>query len=435
MNQAFRDPRYRAALVVWAVAVTTYLLAVFHRSSLAVAGLAASERFDISAAQLATFTMLQLLVYAAMQIPVGLLVDRFGPRAVMLTGTIVLALAQAGFAVADTYPMAIGARVFVGLGDAMTFVCVLRLINSWFSPRRIPIITQITGPIGQIGAIAAAAPMTWALGTIGWTSAYLVAASTSVVAAVAVLVLVRDEPARRSVRGVELSWTNIRTSLAASWAHPGTRLGFWCHFTTQFSSTCLGLLWGFPFFVRGEHTSETFANVLLTIMVVAVVVAGPLLGWFVGAYQWHRSSLVLAIVWAIVAVWTFVLFWPGSAPSWLLIVLVVVVGVGGPASMIGFDLGRTSNPIERLASATGIINQGGFTASLILVVAIGVILDLASPGSGTYTPEAFTLAMSFQYVLWGIGLIQIWRYRHKARNFLRADYPEQWKRWSGRDWD
>ena len=87
--------------MVWGVALAAYLLAIFHRSSLAVAGLAAADRFDISAAQLATFTMLQLLVYAGMQIPVGLLVDRYGPRSVMLTGAIVLTLAQAGFAVAD----------------------------------------------------------------------------------------------------------------------------------------------------------------------------------------------------------------------------------------------------------------------------------------------------------------------------------------------
>ena len=83
----------RTAYAVWIVGLLVYLVAVFHRSSLAVAGLAATERFDISASQLATFTMLQLLVYAAMQIPVGLLVDRFGPRSVLLCGTIVITVA------------------------------------------------------------------------------------------------------------------------------------------------------------------------------------------------------------------------------------------------------------------------------------------------------------------------------------------------------
>ena len=85
-GRQYRDPgaaRPATAVdwAVWGVALPVYVVAVFHRSSLAVAGLAASERFDIGAAQLATFTMLQLLVYAAMQIPVGLLVDRFGSAA------------------------------------------------------------------------------------------------------------------------------------------------------------------------------------------------------------------------------------------------------------------------------------------------------------------------------------------------------------------
>ena len=96
--------------------------------------------------------------------------------------------------------------------------------------------------------------------------------------------------------------------------------------------------------------------------------------------------------------------WPGPAPLWLLVVLTQVVGMGGPASMVGFDLARTSNPAERLASATGIINQAGFAASLVLVVAVGVVLDWRTPGASTaYTPEAFRWAMSAQYVALGAG--------------------------------
>ncbi|MEO9137595.1 MAG: MFS transporter [Jatrophihabitans sp.] len=407
------------------------MLAVFHRSSLAVAGLAASDRFGISAAQLATFTMLQLLVYAGMQIPVGLLVDRFGPRNVLITGAVVLTLAQSGFALADTYVLALLARFFVGVGDAMTFVCVLRLVNTWFGSRRIPVITQLTGVIGQAGAIIAAIPMTLALAHFGWTKAYLLAASLGIVLVIALALVVHDAPGSRSLRGPALSAAQIRTSLAESWEHPGTRLGFWMHFTTQFSATTLGLLWGFPFFVRGEGQSKQTAALLLTIMVIAVMSAGPVLGWRITVRPWHRSTLVLLIVAAIVAVWTVVLCWPGNAPLWLLVVLVVVTGVGGPASMIGFDLGRTSNPAHRLASATGIINQGGFYASLVLVVAIGLILDWRSPGNGSdYSASAFRWAMSFQYVLWAIGLVQIWRYRRRARARLLSDDPGLWAQMS-----
>src|SRR5699024_922912 len=124
----------RRAFAVWGVALLVYVLAVFHRSSLAVAGLVATERFGISASQLASFAMLQLLVYAAMQIPVGLMLDRFGPRRVLITGLATLTVAQVGFAFAQSYPAALAARVLVGIGDAMIFVCVLRLVTSWFAP-------------------------------------------------------------------------------------------------------------------------------------------------------------------------------------------------------------------------------------------------------------------------------------------------------------
>lgn len=423
------DVRHQGAYGIWFVALLVYLLAVFHRSSLAVAGLDATERFHISAAQLAVFTMLQLLVYAGMQIPVGLLVDRFGPRRVLLTGAVTLTLAQGGFAFADSYGLALLARVFVGVGDAMTFICVLRLVNTWFAPRRVPLMTQLTGVLGQLGAIIAAVPMTWALGHLGWTRSYLLAASLGVVLSVALVIVVHDAPAARSSSGPTLSMTRIRSSLGASWAQPGTRLGFWVHFSTQFSATALGLLWGYPFFVRGEQRSDQVAGLLLTLMVVAVMTAGPVLGWTITRHPWHRSTLVLGIVSSIVVMWTIVLVWRGPAPLWLLVFLVVVVGVGGPASMIGFDLGRTSNPADRMASATGIINQAGFIASLLLVVAIGLVLDWRTPGNSTaYTPSAFRWAMSCQYVLWAVGLAQIWRYRVKTRAKIMAEEPEAYGR-------
>ena len=424
MSQAV-DDRYKGAIGIWVVALSVYLLAVFHRSSMAVAGLAATDRFGISGSQLATFVMMQLLVYAAMQIPVGLMLDRFGSRRIMLAGVAILTLAQSGFAFADSYAFALLARLFVGAGDAMIFVCVLRLVNTWFAARRIPLITQLTGVLGQLGGIVAAVPMTLALRELGWTRTYLLAASVGIVVGFLLVLFIHDTPDERSISGPQLSLTEVRTSLAESWEHPGTRLGLWTHFSTQFSATTLGLLWGYPFFVRGEQLSESTAGLLLTILVIAVMGAGPILGWIITNHPWHRSTLVLGIVLSIVAVWTVVLLWPGNAPLPLLVVLVIIVGIGGPASMIGFDFGRTFNPEHRMGGAIGIINQGGFVASLLLVIAIGYILDWRTPGSSTdYAPSAFRWAMSAQYVLWGIGLIQIWRYRAKTRARILEEDPD-----------
>src|SRR3954466_15654696 len=88
----------RRAWVIWLVALSVYVLAVFHRSSLGVAGLLAADRFGITATQLAAFTVLQLLVYAGMQVPVGVAIDRYGPKRLLLGGLVLMTAGQLAFA-------------------------------------------------------------------------------------------------------------------------------------------------------------------------------------------------------------------------------------------------------------------------------------------------------------------------------------------------
>lgn len=407
------------AWLIWSAALSAYVLGVFHRSSLAVAGLDAAERFHISAAQLSTFVVLQLAVYALLQIPVGVLVDRFGPRLVLLVGIAAMTLGQFAFALARSYPMAVGARVCVGTGDATTLVCVLRLANTWFGPRQIPLLSQITGPLGQVGAVAATAPMTWSLAHLGWERSYAWSAATGLLVALGVLALVDDAPGRRRHVGGALSWRQVRHSVQASWGQPRTRLAFWIHFSHHFSATLLGLVWGFPFLVRGEGLDPAHASALLSLMIIAVVVSGPVVGWLIAVLPQARLAVAVGALVAVTATWTAVLCWPGRAPHSLLFALVLVVGAAGPVAMIGFDVVREDTPPQRLATAMGVVNQGGFIASLMAILAVGIILDrvgLSARAVSGVGLESYRTALSFQYVLWGIGLIQMLRHGHAIRN-------------------
>ncbi|CAN5318799.1 MFS transporter [soil metagenome] len=415
----------RTPWLVWGAALAVYVLAVFHRTSLSVAGLVAIERFDISAAQLAMFSMLQLLVYAAMQIPVGVLLDRIGSRRMLFIGLSLMTTGQFSFAVVDSYAPALGARVLIGMGDAMVFVSVLRLIVFWFPPVRIPLVTQLTGISGQVGAIAAAVPMAAALSGFGWERAFGAAGGIGLLLGVVLFVIVRDAPGDVAAQTAGSSLADVRSDLRSSWAEPGTKLGLWTHFTTQFSVTVFTLLWGFPYLTEAEDVSVTTAGVLITISTVSAVAAGPFLGIFVGRRPYHRSTLVLSIIAGIVTSWTAVLVWPGPAPLWLLVVLMVSMGIGGPASMVGFDFVRSFNPSSRLGGATGIVNQGGFVATLLIIVAIGLVLDVLTPaGAAGYSSGAFTAAMCTQYVAWTVGIVQIVRYRGQARRHMAETDPE-----------
>nr|WP_240978170.1 MFS transporter [Knoellia sp. DB2414S] len=413
----------RRAWLVYASSVAIYVLAVFHRSSLGVAGLMAADRFHIAATQLSVFTMVQLFVYAAMQIPVGALLDRFGPKRLLLAGVTLMTVAQFGFAFVDSFAAGIAARVLLGMGDSMVFVPLLRIVALWFPPLRIPLITQVTGLLGQLGALAAASPLVYALHEWGWEPSYAASAAVGVALAILALVVVRDSPNPDH----ELDQIKIRAlarTIRAAWRTPGTRLGLWSHFSAQFGATVFALLWGFPFLVAGQGLSPSTAGNLLVLMTITTAVTSPLIGSFVTRYPFSRSTLILGIVTSIMAVWAVVLLWPGRAPLPLLVVLVVVTAVGGPGSLVGFDLARTFNPPTRLGSATGIVNVGGFLASLSTVILIGVILDRVAPGGpDTYTVDDFRLAMAVQYLVWGLGIVQILRYRRLARRTLRAEDP------------
>ena len=146
------------AWLIWTIGVFAYLVAVAQRTSFGVAGLEATERFHASAAAISFFTVLQLLVYAGLQIPVGVLVDRFGSRAMVAGGAVLMGLGQLQLAFADSVPGGVLGRVLVGAGDAMTFISVIRLVPLWFAPAKVPLVTQLTGMCGQLGQLFSVVP-------------------------------------------------------------------------------------------------------------------------------------------------------------------------------------------------------------------------------------------------------------------------------------
>lgn len=404
----------RSPLLVWSVGVFAYLVAVLQRSSFGVAGLDAADRFHVAPAVLSTFVVLQLLMYAALQVPVGLLLDRYGARRLLLVGGLIMALGQLTLALATALPAAFLARALVGAGDALTFISVLRVLNAWFPPRRVPLMTQLTGLIGQLGQVLSAVPLVALLHGPGWTPAFASAAGLGVLALVLVLMVIQNRPPGTSAPVVTAPRPRMWQSLRAAWMTPGTRLGFWTHMGTHFSGTVFALLWGVPFVEIAYGLRPVEASALLTLLVLAGMAVGPLIGEFTARHPLRRSWLVLSVIAATALAWTAVLVLPAPAPRWLLVLLVLVLATGVPVSMVGFDFARTFNPGGRQGTAVGIVNVGGFSACVVVVLAIGLVLGVVAGPTG-YTPTAFRVAWCVQYLVWAVAVAGILRTRKLAR--------------------
>ena len=345
-----------------------------------------------------------------------------------------MAAGQLVLALATTLPLAVAARVLIGTGDALTFISVLSVVTAWFPPRRVPVMTQLTGLVGQLGQVLSAVPLAALLHGPGWTPAFLCAAGLGVFVGLAVLVLVRDRPPGAPPPPPAAPPREVLRGLRTSWFEPGTRLGLWTHTGTQFCGTVFGLLWGVPYLVAGQGMTAGQASAVLTLLVVVGIVAGPLFGEFAARHPMRRSYLVLTVIALHALAWAAVLLVPPPAPRWLLVALVVVIGTGGPGSMIGFDYARTFNPRSRQGAAVGIVNVGGFVASLLVAWAIGLVLGRA----GGYTPEAFRIAWTVQYVVWAFAVVAVLGSRRLARRKLAAEgievlpFREALAQWRGR---
>lgn len=418
----------RRSWLIFSLGSFAYLSAVLQRTSLGIAGVAATDRFAGSAAVLSSLAVVQLMVYAAMQIPVGILIDRFGPRILMLSGTALMVGGQITLAFAPTISIAVVGRILVGAGDAMIFISVIRLISSWFTGRIVPQLSQWMGNIGQLGQVLSAVPLAWVLHMWGWTPAFLSAASVALLALIIVFVAIRDRPDRAGDHAPANTWAGALTQLRHSFRRPGTQLGFWSHYVTQSSGTVFSLLWGFPFMVYALGYEPALAAGMLTILVGAGIVFGPILGVLTARYPMRRSNIVLGIVAAMGTAWALVLLWPGGPPLWLMAVLIVVIGIGGPGSLIGFDFARTFNPQRALGSANGVVNVGGFTASFVQMFLIGVLLDLqdgwrvaGGAESDLYQLDSFRAAFAVQFLVVGIGVVFLVLARRRTRRELRRD--------------
>ena len=414
--------------VVWGAAVAAYMVAVLQRSSLGVAGVEAAQRFEISASLLSSLGVVQIMVYAALQVPVGMLVDRVGAKGLIVTGAALMLAGQLILAVAPGIGLALVGRVLVGAGDALTFISVLRLLSFWFAGRILPQVSQWTGNIGQLGQILSVVPFSWMLHSLGWTPAFAVAGTASAVVLLAVIILVSNSPHEREPAEVPTTLRHSVALLGEALRRPGTQLGFWSHFITQSPGTVFTLLWGFPFLVGALGYSQALAAGLLALLVVAGMIAGPILGLLSALFPLRRSNLVLAAVTVILGTWAVVLLWPTEPPLWLISILIFTLGVGGPGSLIGFDFARQFNPLRNVGSATGIVNVGGFLATFIIMFLMGLVLDAAnqvrmSQGlpDELFSWDGFRLAFLVQFFVVGGGIVAMVNARHRTRRLLHEE--------------
>ena len=407
--------------VIFGAAVGAYAVGIMHRSSLGVAGLEAAEHFGTTPSIVSTFVVLQLLTYALGQLPAGVMLDRIGPRIMLTFGSLVMVAGQLTLAFTDVLGLAFVARFFVGLGDACIYVSILTIIARWFPSRMVPLMSQMAGMLSVLGQLMAIYGLLPAIQRFGWQPGLTAAAALGVVMAATVFTVVRNAPPGAEVEQPTEKISQLHKGLWQVLKHPGTQLAFAIHFTSGFAMNAFVFMWGLPYLQVGQGLSQSTASALFTLITVSGLFIGPVIGILTGRHPLRRSNLALTVIWAGFLGWAVVLALPGPAPLWLLVLLVLALAAGGPATAVGFDYPRTLLPPTRLGVANGIVISGAFLGATLTILLIGTILEFLSGGAATYTFGQFRIAMAVQLPLYAVGLAAIYITRMRLRRRMRAE--------------
>ena len=411
--------------MVLGVAAIAYFIAVSQRSSLGVATLIASERFHTNAQQLATLAVFQLVVYAAMQIPVGILLDRFGAKKLLAIGAFIMAVGQLIVAFAPSLGFAVLGRMLVGMGDSFTFISMIRMVNGWYTGKKSTKIQQYISSGGQLGQFFSAVPFWFMLENLGWTAGFAIMSAVSIVTLGLVIAFTSDDAHPGELQVQAESLKHAISQLVENIRNPGIRMSFWTHFVTQPTTTSVALLWAVPFIVTAEGQSHDFAAFTLTSMVFFGFITGPIIGSWCARKPQQRAALVYAVVAATSLTWIFIVIQPGPIPSIELYLAFLVISIGGPASMIAFDFSKDIVPKSRLGTANGFANVGGFLATFIMMYLTGLVIDLnhmANGGPERYTVESFRWGFSVQLV---VVLVGITFFTIERRRFLAVSRAQK----------
>lgn len=343
-----------------------------------------------------------------MQIPVGILLDRFGAKVLLTVGAAIMAVGQFTVAFAPSLEYAVVGRMLVGLGDSFTFISMIRMVNGWYSGSKASKMQQYVSTIGQTGQFFSAVPFWFMLESLGWQPAFSIMASASLLVVLLLIAFTANEPVHElHTKPAPISLRKAIDQLVLNVKNPGIRLAFWTHFSTQPTTTSISLLWAVPYLVTAEGQSHEFAAMTLTLMVLFGFITGPIIAEICARAPQHRAKLVYSVIALTMFAWLILLLVPGNASSALLLTCFLLISIGGPASMVAFDFSKDFAPKQRLGSANGFANVGGFLATFVMMYLTGLVIDLLhDPSSGLdrYNVDSFRWGFAAQFLVVAVGV-------------------------------
>ena len=376
-----------------------YVLSFFHR--IAPAAIAGELRaaFAASGAELGAIAAAYFWAYTVMQVPTGVLVDAVGPRRVVALGGVVAGAGAIVFGLAGPLRAAVAGRALVGLGVSVTFVALLKLVTAWFREREFATVSGLVMFMGNLGAMASAAPLAWVVGLVSWRTVFVAVGLSSLAGAALTWLLVRDGPGEAGLPSMrELDGRPPHAPHAGGWlaglrtvaGNRATWPGFFLNLGLAGSYLSFAGLWAVPYLTDVQGMSRARATAHTTVMLVAFALSSLATGRL-SDRMGRRKPLTLGLGAGFVLSW---LPWlaGGRPPLWASLALFAAMGACATAFTLSWASVKEVNPPALSGTAMAVVNTGVFLGPTVYQPLVGWVLDRHGFRAGLLVLWGFALA-------------------------------------------
>jgi MFS family permease len=429
-------PPLRAAWLVWGLGALFYLIGFFQRVAPAVMTDELMRDFGINAAGLGYLSAFYFYSYVAMQVPTGVLADRWGPRRLLAGGAFVAGLGTLLFALADSILWAGTGRLLIGGSVAVAFVGLLKVASNWFPPRLFALVSGLALFSGIVGAVFAGPPLRLLMNWYSWRDIIAGSAVCTFLVCAGIWSFVRDTPSEKGyadflqpgTTAVGSTLPGIIGGLVEVFRYSNTRLLCVIPGGTVGCVLTFSGLWGVPYLASHHELTTTEASALTAALLVAWAVGGPTFGWF-SDLLCRRKPLYLLGCGLSLAGWGGILFL-NNLPLPLLAGLLVPTGFCSGCMIISFAFAKESAPLNLAGTVSGVVNMGVMMGPMIMQPAVGWILDQhwqgqAVAGVRVYPLAAYQAGFSLMLAWLVLGFVLLFFTREtRCRQIVSPDKKE-----------
>ncbi|MES2141346.1 MAG: MFS transporter [Pseudomonadota bacterium] len=329
---------------------------------------------NLNAASLGTMAAFYYYSYTPMQLPAGLLYDRFGPRRLITLAVLVCATGALLFGTTPSVFMASVGRFFMGIGSSFSFIGALLLVSRWFPPHYFALLTGLVQLMSSVGAIAGQVPLAKAISHWGWRSTIISLSIAGVFLALFIWAIVRDSPETVSQRKKfqcspkksELKRLQQVCNNRQTWLIALYSFAIWAPITA------FAALWGIPFLVANYGISTEAASKACAMIWLGIGIGSPLLGWISDTIKSRSIPLSFSAFLGIFSI-TLIIYGPHLSIVWLYLTL-FIVGLAASGQALSFGVVKDNNPPSVVGTAIGFNNTAVVAGGALFQPLIGILL-------------------------------------------------------------